>query len=493
MNIPDTKMYVGNLPYETTADEVRDIFKLPTTHEIHIPTHQMGKPKGLALFNVPSEKVETVLQYNEHKIRGRKISVQISNRQSLPGNKSYSKATTQNSTTSTFNMKRSVITRLGAVNNTNMTVESVVRDLKAQCPEIKDQIEGVNKRGLFLEVCFKSEGAVPKVCTKPIQINGSTVQFTPFATGKINVTIWELPFEIPMEEVDKVMSQYSVEECRGSFHKVKVDNTAVKTGRRMYSITFKNDTTIPKQIKVVGWTATTQYSGQQERLSEQWRKDQQKLKEKLEQEKKDKIAKELAQEKERLTLEAKIIELERNMWLQTKAMDEIPTQKTTCILTDGKDERTHTPNECVFYDLYEDLKQFALKGKIQVLKREEVPKYSRNDKLQTETMNIGIEILMPMSLLGLHEKLPKEIFDEEYSPDLVKAFALHELFGSYIYYERLEEYKIWLSEKTLDHWRMLSYISDDMYNEIMNALDTLFSAYKLLISLPDTDSENFSL
>jgi len=48
---------------------------------------------------------------------------------------------------------------------------------------------------------------------------------------------------------------------------------------------------------------------------------------------------------------------------------------------------------------------------------------------------IGIEILMPMSLFGLHEKLPKEIFDEEYSPDLVKAFALHELFGSYIYYE----------------------------------------------------------
>jgi len=492
IDIPDTKMYVGNLPYETTADELRDLFQLPPTHEIHIPTHQQtGKPRGMALFHVSYAQVQTYLQFNEHEIRGRKISVQISNKQDFPGGKSYSKATVQKATTSTFHMKRTVIARLSTSNNTEMTVASVVRDLERQNPEIKNQIEGVNKRGDFLEVCLKSEGAVPKACTKPIELNGSAIQFLPFATGKINVTLWDVPLEMPMEEVDKVMAQYVVGECRGSFHKVKVDNTAVKTGRRMYSITFKDNVTIPKQIKVMGWAATTQYSGQQERLAEQWRKDQQKLKEKQEQEEKDKIAKEIAKEKERLAQEAAIIELERNMWLQTKAMEEIPSQKITCILTDGKDELRNTPNELVFYDIYEDLKHASVKGEIQILKRDEAPKFSRNDKPQSETLNIGIEMLMPMVLLGLHEKLPKDIFDEEYSPDLIKAFALHELFGAYIYYERMDDYKLWLNEKTLDHWKMLSYIEDNLYNDIMNALDTLFSEYRLLKSAP-SDSDGFS-
>ena len=95
---------------------------------------------------------------------------------------------------------------------------------------------------------------------------------------------------------------------------------------------------------------------------------------------------------------------------------------------------------------------------------------------------------MSMTLMGLEDKLPKEVFDEEYSIDLVRALAIHELFGSYPYFNILDNYNLWLNKTTLDNWRWISYISDTLYNDILNQLDNLFNDYRFVMSERYTNS-----
>ena len=211
-----------------------------------------------------------------------------------------------------------------------------------------------------------------------------------------------------------------------------------------------------------------------------------------EKEEKERQEKLIEIEKERLKREAYENEMQRNMWLQTKEMDGKPSIPIKCIITEGPSE-TDMKNEILIHDMYQDLKMAASRDEINVVKVEDVPQILRNDDKNKNAINvIGMESLIPMTLMGMEDKLPKGVFDEEYSADLVRAFGLHELFGSYAYFEVLDEYNIWLNQKTIDHWRVVSYISNDLYNDILNCLDNLFQDYRLIMTERYTDPERYT-
>jgi RNA recognition motif-containing protein len=73
------RLFVGNLPYNTTEAELREHFSAvgPLTY-VHLPTdRESGKPRGFAFveFNDPSQAEEAVRRFNNQLFKGRPIAV----------------------------------------------------------------------------------------------------------------------------------------------------------------------------------------------------------------------------------------------------------------------------------------------------------------------------------------------------------------------------------------------------------------------------------
>jgi cold-inducible RNA-binding protein len=75
------RLFVGNLPYNTTEAELREHFSTvgPLTF-IHLPTdRESGRPRGFAFveFNDPAQADEAVRRFNNQPFKGRSIAVNI--------------------------------------------------------------------------------------------------------------------------------------------------------------------------------------------------------------------------------------------------------------------------------------------------------------------------------------------------------------------------------------------------------------------------------
>ena len=73
------RLFVGNLPYNTTEAELREHFSAvgPLTY-VHLPTdRESGRPRGFAFveFDDPSQAEEAVRRFNNQMFKGRPIAV----------------------------------------------------------------------------------------------------------------------------------------------------------------------------------------------------------------------------------------------------------------------------------------------------------------------------------------------------------------------------------------------------------------------------------
>jgi cold-inducible RNA-binding protein len=73
------RLFVGNLPYNTTEAELREHFSAvgPLTY-VHLPTdRESGRPRGFAFveFDDPSQAEEAVRRFNNQLFKGRPIAV----------------------------------------------------------------------------------------------------------------------------------------------------------------------------------------------------------------------------------------------------------------------------------------------------------------------------------------------------------------------------------------------------------------------------------
>lgn len=78
----ESKIYVGNLSYDTTEDELRDYFsQFGTIAEIKlISDYQTGRPKGFGFITYASnEEGKKALAANGTELGGRKLNVNTAN------------------------------------------------------------------------------------------------------------------------------------------------------------------------------------------------------------------------------------------------------------------------------------------------------------------------------------------------------------------------------------------------------------------------------
>ena len=78
------KLYVGNLNYETTEDELKNFFSekgIETTSVVLITDKYTGRPKGFGFVEVASETVlqQAVEALNGQELNGRKLTVNKAN------------------------------------------------------------------------------------------------------------------------------------------------------------------------------------------------------------------------------------------------------------------------------------------------------------------------------------------------------------------------------------------------------------------------------
>ncbi len=75
----NTKLYVGNLSYETTEQDLRDMFsKAGTIRSVTIPSDRMtGQPRGFAFVEMETaaEALVAIKTCNEQTLVGRQIKV----------------------------------------------------------------------------------------------------------------------------------------------------------------------------------------------------------------------------------------------------------------------------------------------------------------------------------------------------------------------------------------------------------------------------------
>lgn len=73
------RLYVGNLPYEVTQDQLQKLFsEVGTVDEVNLITDRMtGRAKGFAFIDMGSEKEakEAIKKFDGYELDGRKLVV----------------------------------------------------------------------------------------------------------------------------------------------------------------------------------------------------------------------------------------------------------------------------------------------------------------------------------------------------------------------------------------------------------------------------------
>ncbi len=74
-----TRIYVGNLSYGTSAEQLRDLFgQAGTVNDVHMPTDRStGQPRGFAFVEMESkeEADKAIQQFNGYNLDGRELRV----------------------------------------------------------------------------------------------------------------------------------------------------------------------------------------------------------------------------------------------------------------------------------------------------------------------------------------------------------------------------------------------------------------------------------
>jgi RNA recognition motif-containing protein len=71
------KIYVGNLPFEATEDEIRELFSAhgPVTSVALITDRDTGAPRGFGFVEMESGADDAIKTLNNHEMNGRNLKV----------------------------------------------------------------------------------------------------------------------------------------------------------------------------------------------------------------------------------------------------------------------------------------------------------------------------------------------------------------------------------------------------------------------------------
>lgn len=71
------RLYVGNLPYSTTADDLRQLFGADVTDAVVINDRDTGRSKGFGFVTLATEEAgqAAIDSFNDHDLGGRRLRV----------------------------------------------------------------------------------------------------------------------------------------------------------------------------------------------------------------------------------------------------------------------------------------------------------------------------------------------------------------------------------------------------------------------------------
>jgi RNA recognition motif-containing protein len=74
-----TNIYVGNLPFSTTAEEIRDLFSAyGTVESVNLITdRETGRLRGFGFVEMTSGADEAIAALNQHELSGRQLTVNL--------------------------------------------------------------------------------------------------------------------------------------------------------------------------------------------------------------------------------------------------------------------------------------------------------------------------------------------------------------------------------------------------------------------------------
>lgn len=76
-----TRLFVGNLPFSATADELRSLFaRVGTVEDIHLPTdRQTGRPRGFGFVQMANDQEarDAIHRFDGYTLDGRQIRVDL--------------------------------------------------------------------------------------------------------------------------------------------------------------------------------------------------------------------------------------------------------------------------------------------------------------------------------------------------------------------------------------------------------------------------------
>ena len=141
--------------------------------------------------------------------------------------------------------------------------EVFATDMKEQLPTAWRSATGFDFNNFkdLLELVFADEAGKDEICQKGVDSHGVHFTFTPMVRSTTFVTIWDLPVEIPNEEIRAVMAEYGdVQLLKHAEHGFA--GKSFKQRKRLMRIKMK--TNLPKFLSVGGHRARIQYTGLQE-------------------------------------------------------------------------------------------------------------------------------------------------------------------------------------------------------------------------------------
>ena len=331
----------------------------------------------------------------------------------------YSKALKTNTeptatNTNTFIGKRTISANIDGL---NFNKTAFCKDLARAYPQEWQLLDGIQERNFkrTLELSFTSEKAKDRIIYYGLNTHGTHLKFIPDIKEPTHITIWNLPLELPGEEIAKVLEKYGII-VQGFRHKEKINDKVLYTGRRIYKVHLNPETVLPKNISICGHKGQTQYNGQQEIVNQ--KKAEQKNERQEQYEKRKKDNEEAINKANEMTHE-----------MQHKGGGEKYTSPfhPTRPDTQGCDEMRNSVKESI-----QDIKEAKKEGIFGVfLSENPPPKHGYNSFIEKDCRSTELSAPYWLALIAMGEaqEIPRRCYTQQWPAAYIQAVGMFCEFG----------------------------------------------------------------
>ena len=164
-----------------------------------------------------------------------------------------------------FHTQKTCLCDIGRINQ-RIDYDRLLKDLAVQFPGQFRYFVGYEHRNRrrTLGLTFSDKRAVESVALKGLNTHGLHLQFTLEIPGLVMVSLDNIPTEVPMQDVVKVMSKYGTIHGEPYISKKTYAGRSITIGTRVVGLIMHKHNPVPPTLRIRGFEATAKYSGMEE-------------------------------------------------------------------------------------------------------------------------------------------------------------------------------------------------------------------------------------